>query len=209
MILDGRELGPLAIDVATTIEASDGLRWRVLVRPIGKRRHRGPPGARDGEHRPGPPGRDDREGGPPVRTPDLGVLAAWASLEPVESEIRSLAAALPVIALGLWALAAAVGRYFAPRHRPADTHGCVGPRDALRRRPPAHAGHPRRAGRFRPQLQRAARPPQRGGRAAKAIHRPGFAPASHPPRCPHRGDRSRPPPAAYRRRARASSGRPS
>ena len=30
MILDGRNLGPLAVDVATTIVGSDGLRWRVL-----------------------------------------------------------------------------------------------------------------------------------------------------------------------------------
>ena len=32
MILDGRELGPLAVDVATTIQGPDGLRWRVLAR---------------------------------------------------------------------------------------------------------------------------------------------------------------------------------
>src|SRR6516225_7275880 len=35
MVLDGRDLGPLAVDVATTIEGTDGLRWRVLARPIG------------------------------------------------------------------------------------------------------------------------------------------------------------------------------
>ena len=52
MILDGRDLGPLAVDVATTIAGPDGLRWRVLARPIGGgRRHRGPPEARGGEHR--------------------------------------------------------------------------------------------------------------------------------------------------------------
>src|SRR5262249_36548111 len=43
------------------------------------------------------------------------VLAAWAALEPVEAEIRSLAAVLPLISLGLWALAAAIGRHFARR----------------------------------------------------------------------------------------------
>ena len=43
------------------------------------------------------------------------MLAAWASLEPVEAEVRSLAAVLPLIALGLWALAAAIGRHFARR----------------------------------------------------------------------------------------------
>jgi signal transduction histidine kinase len=43
------------------------------------------------------------------------VLAAWASLEPVEAEIRWLAAALPMISLGLWTLAAAIGRHFARR----------------------------------------------------------------------------------------------
>ena len=37
MILDGRDLGPLAVDVATTIKGPDGLRWRVLARPIGGR----------------------------------------------------------------------------------------------------------------------------------------------------------------------------
>jgi two-component system, OmpR family, sensor kinase len=116
MVLDGRDLGPLAVDIATTIKGPDGLRWRVLARPIGGgRRHRGPPEARGGERRPGPPGRDEREGAPPVRERPSRVLAAWASLEPVESEIRSLAAVLPLIALGLWALAAAVGRHFAGR----------------------------------------------------------------------------------------------
>jgi signal transduction histidine kinase len=117
MVLDGRDLGPLAVDIATTIKGPDGLRWRVLARPIGGgRRHRGPPEARGGEHRPGPPGRDERgEGAMPARERPSRVLAAWTSLEPVESEIRSLAAFLPLIALGLWALAAAVGRYFARR----------------------------------------------------------------------------------------------
>jgi two-component system, OmpR family, sensor kinase len=43
------------------------------------------------------------------------VLAAWASLEPVEAEIRWLAAVLPVISLGLWVLAAAIGRHFGRR----------------------------------------------------------------------------------------------
>ena len=43
------------------------------------------------------------------------MLAAWASLEPVEAEIRSLAAILPLISVGLWALAAAIGRHFGRR----------------------------------------------------------------------------------------------
>ena len=116
MVLDGRDLGPLAVDLATTIKGPDGLRWRVLARPIGGgRRHRGPPDGRGGDHRPGPQGRDEREGGPQGRDRAYRVLAAWASLEPVESEIRSLAAVLPLIALWLWALAAAVGRHFARR----------------------------------------------------------------------------------------------
>ena len=34
MVLDGRDLGPLAVDVATTITGPDGLRWRVLARRI-------------------------------------------------------------------------------------------------------------------------------------------------------------------------------
>jgi len=116
MILDGRDLGPLAVDVATTIEGPDGLRWRVLARPIGgARRRRGPPDARGAEHRQRPPGRDEREGAAPVREHQPRVLAAWASLEPVESEIRSLAVTLPLLSLVLWALAAGIGRHFGRR----------------------------------------------------------------------------------------------
>lgn len=117
MILDGRDLGPLAVDLATTIKGSDGLRWRVLARRVPGGRHRdGPPDERDGERRRKGAGRDARKGGPPGR--DHGppfVLAAWASLEPVEAEIRSLAAILPLISLGLWGLAAGIGRYFGRR----------------------------------------------------------------------------------------------
>jgi signal transduction histidine kinase len=116
MVLDGRDLGPLAVDVATTIMGPDGRRWRVLARPIGGgRRHRGPPEGRGGDHRPGRPARDERKGAGPGRERPPRVLAAWASLESVEAEIRSLAAALPLISLGLWALAAAIGRHFARR----------------------------------------------------------------------------------------------
>jgi signal transduction histidine kinase len=117
MILDGRDLGPLAVDVATTIKSPDGLRWRVLARPMGGggRRRRGPPDARGKERRPGPRGRDDHDGGPPPRDRPGRVLAAWASLEPVEGEIRSLAATLPLLSLVLWALAAGIGRYFGRR----------------------------------------------------------------------------------------------
>ena len=116
MILDGRDLGPLAVDVATTIEGSDGLRWRVLARPIGGGRRRGgPPEARGGEHRPRPPARDEHKGAAPGRERRPHVLAAWASLEPVEAEIRSLATILPLLSLGLWALAAVIGRHFGRR----------------------------------------------------------------------------------------------
>ena len=117
MVLDGRELGPLAVDVATTIKGPDGLRWRVLARPMGGggRRRRGPPEFRGGEHRPERPPRDEREGDAPGRERRPRVMAAWASLEPVEAEIRWLAAILPMISMGLWALAAAIGRRFARR----------------------------------------------------------------------------------------------
>jgi signal transduction histidine kinase len=116
MVLDGRDLGPLAVDVATTIEGPDGLRWRVLARKIGGGRPlRGPPEAGRGERRPRPPGRDERKGGGPGRERPSRVLAAWASLEPVEAEIRWLAGMLPLISLGLWTLAAAIGRHFARR----------------------------------------------------------------------------------------------
>ena len=116
MILDGRDLGPLAVDVATTFVGSDGLRWRILARPIGGgRRHGGPPGPHGGEHRPKPQGHDEHKGAEPGRERPSRVLAAWASIEPVEAEIRWLAAILPLISLGLWALTAVVGRHFARR----------------------------------------------------------------------------------------------
>ena len=53
MVLDGRNLGPLAVDVATTIVGPDGLRWRVLARRIGGGRHRRGPPEDGGEHRKG------------------------------------------------------------------------------------------------------------------------------------------------------------
>ncbi len=115
MVLDGRDLGPLAVDVATTIQGPGGLRWRVLARRIGGGPHRGPHEAKGKEHRTGPPARDERKGAGPPRERPPNVLAAWASLEPVEAEIRWLAAILPLISLGLWALAAAIGRHFARR----------------------------------------------------------------------------------------------
>jgi signal transduction histidine kinase len=116
MILDGRDLGPLAVDVATTIVGSDGLRWRVLARPFGGGHRRGgPPGARGEEHHPRQPARDEHKGAGPGRERRPRVLAAWASLEPVEAEIRSLATILPLLSLGLWALAAVIGRHFGRR----------------------------------------------------------------------------------------------
>jgi signal transduction histidine kinase len=119
MILDGRDLGPLAIDVATTIEGPDGLRWRVLARKIGGG-GRPPRGSHDPklkERRPGPPPRTEHKGAGPDHDRDHSsrVLAAWASLEPVEAEIGWLAAILPLISLGLWGVAALIGRYFARR----------------------------------------------------------------------------------------------
>ena len=117
MILDDRDLGPLAVDVATTIEGPDGLRWRILARKIGGGRPlHGPQEAGGKEHRPGPTAREDRRGNfAPAHERPPRVLAAWASIEPVEAEIRWLAAILPLISLGLWALAAVIGRHFARR----------------------------------------------------------------------------------------------
>ncbi|HEX8202189.1 MAG TPA: HAMP domain-containing sensor histidine kinase, partial [Isosphaeraceae bacterium] len=77
-------------------------------------RHGGPTEARGGGHRPRPPAHHKRQGAAPARQ-RRRVLAAWAPLEPVEAEVRSLAAVLPLISLGLWALAAAIGRHFARR----------------------------------------------------------------------------------------------
>jgi signal transduction histidine kinase len=116
MVLDGRQLGPLAVDVATTIEGPDGLRWRVLARRVGGGRPgRGPHEAEAKKHRPGPTPKGARKGGERDREHPSEVLAAWASLEPVEAEIRWLAAVLPLISLGLWTLAAAIGRHFGRR----------------------------------------------------------------------------------------------
>ncbi len=115
MVLDGRDLGPLAVDLATTIEGPDGLRWRVLARRIGGGPHRGPHEVKNKEHRPRPQGRDEHKESGPGRDRPPNVLAAWASLEPVEAEIRWLSAVLPLISLGLWTLAAAIGRHFARR----------------------------------------------------------------------------------------------
>jgi len=116
MILDGRELGPLAIDVATTILGSDGSRWRVLARRIGGgRSHRGPAESKGKGHRPGPPPHDERKGAGPAHDRPPHVIAAWASLEPVEAEIRWLGAILPLVSLGLWTLAAVIGRFFGRR----------------------------------------------------------------------------------------------
>jgi hypothetical protein len=115
MVFDGRDLGPLAVDIATTIEGPDSLRWRVLARKIGGGRPpRGPTEVGGKEHRPGPPGLDERRGSPGHDIPSH-VLAAWASLEPVETEIRWLAAILPLISVGLWLLVAVIGRHFARR----------------------------------------------------------------------------------------------
>jgi signal transduction histidine kinase len=113
MILDGRELGPLAVDVATTIRGPDGLRWRVLAR--GGRRRGGPPEGRGGEHRPKMQSHDEHKGAGPGRERPPRILAAWASLEPVEAQIRSLATILPLLSLGLWGLAAVIGHYFGRR----------------------------------------------------------------------------------------------
>ena len=115
MVLDGRDLGPIAVDVATTIEGPDGHRWRVLARRLPGGRHHHGPETKGGGHRPGPRGRDERKGAAPNQQRSSHVLAGWASLEPVEAEIRWLGAALPLISLGLWGLAAGIGRHFARR----------------------------------------------------------------------------------------------
>ena len=116
-VLDGRDLGPIAVDVATTIEGPEGHRWRVLARRApGPPRHRGGPHEGPPEdHHAGRHSKDERKGGGPGHDRPSGVLAAWSSLEPVEAEIRWLAAVLPLMSLGLWGLAAAIGRHFTRR----------------------------------------------------------------------------------------------
>lgn len=115
-VLDGRDLGPLAVDLPTTIEGTDGERWRVLARKAGGGHPpRGTHAPKGKGHRQGPPAHDERKGAAPDREHPAHVLAAWASLEPVEAEIRWLAAILPLISLGVWILAALIGRHFAQR----------------------------------------------------------------------------------------------
>ena len=115
MVLDGRDLGPLAVDVATTIEGPDGLRWRVLARRIGGGRPpRGPPEAGAGNIARGGRGGTSKGAGPGHEHPSsragrVGLARAGGG------RIRSLAAILPLISLGLWALAAAIGRHFGRR----------------------------------------------------------------------------------------------
>jgi signal transduction histidine kinase len=114
--LNGRDLGPLSVDIPTTIEGTDGLRWRVLARKVGGGHPpRGSHEPKSKGHRTSPPERGERKGSAPDRERPARVLAAWASLEQVEAEIRWLAAILPVISLGLWATAAVIGRHFARR----------------------------------------------------------------------------------------------
>lgn len=114
-VLDGRAIGPLAVDVATTVVDRGGGRWRVLARRLGGGRpSHGPPDARGGHHGGRPPW-EDRKGPPPPRERPPRFLAAWAPLGPVEAQIRSLAALLPLLSLGLWGAAAAIGRHFARR----------------------------------------------------------------------------------------------
>ncbi len=116
MVLDGRDLTPVAVDVATTIEGPRCVRWRVLARRIGGGRplHWPQDGGGGGRHH-GRQARDGHKGAAPARDRQPRVLAAWAALGPVEAQIRSLAAALPLISVGLWVLVAAIGRYFARR----------------------------------------------------------------------------------------------
>ena len=135
MVLDGRDLGPLAVDVATTIAGPDGLRWRVLARRIGGGAAvagRPRPRARNIAQGPGA-GRAQGARARPRRT-RLNVLAAWASLEPVEAEIRSLAAILPLISLVPLGAGRGDRPSFRPaRPRPARRHGRVGTHHAFRR----------------------------------------------------------------------------
>ncbi len=182
MVLDGRDLGPLAVDVATTIEGPDGLRWRVLARRIGGGRPaRGPHEAKGKEHRPRPSGRDEHKGSAPDRERPARVLAAWSSQEPVEAEIRWLAAILPLISLGLWALAAAIGRHFArralaPLARMAESARSM-PFDDGRLPSP---GTRDELEDFARSFNAAARPPVRGAGAAAAVHRPARRTSSGP-----------------------------
>ena len=117
MILDGRDLGPLAVDVATTIKAPTACAGGCLRGEFGGGRRRAVrprAAAANAVARAVGAGRPQGRPAGPRHGPPF-VLAAWASLEPVESEIRSLAAILPLLSLGLWGLAAGIGRYFGRR----------------------------------------------------------------------------------------------
>ncbi len=142
MVLDGRDLGPLAVDVATTIEGPHGLRWRVLARKIGGGHPpRGPHEPKGKEHRPRPPARDEGKGAGPGREHPSRVLAAWASLGTGGGR-DPMAGGHPAFDLAGTVGAGRGDRTpFRPaRPRPADPHGRVSPHDVLRRRPAAGPG---------------------------------------------------------------------
>jgi signal transduction histidine kinase len=136
MIPEHRDLKRLLVDVPMTMSGADGMRWRILARPLGgSRRREGPAGphrfssglrrraddpgkgaGRDRRPDGSTAGREERPGpSSPARRHRPSVVMVGASLEPVEAELRELAAALPLISSGLWLLAAVVGRYFGRR----------------------------------------------------------------------------------------------
>ena len=141
-VLDGRDLRPTR---GGHRDDDHGARRPAMAGACAADRRRTPPSraARGRRQRPSPrtAERDERKGAGPGRERPSRVLAAWASLEPVEAEIRSLAAILPLIALGLWAAGRGGRAPFRPAcPRPARPHGRVGPHHALRRLPAAQPG---------------------------------------------------------------------
>ena len=118
MILDNRDLGPLAVDVATTIQGSDGLRGGRSARKFGGGHPppppRGPHEAKGKDHHGHPP-RDERKARRRAAIGRRGCSPRgrrWSRWRP---RIRWLGAVLPLISLGLSALTAAIGRHFARR----------------------------------------------------------------------------------------------
>jgi signal transduction histidine kinase len=107
---------------AMSLTGPGGPRWRVLLRRVGGGRRRREGGGRGSGERsvdegrnPGP-NRPRRGGDRPMEAMPRGLtLAAWTPLEPLEADLRALAVALGLTSLGLWVLAAALGRHFGRR----------------------------------------------------------------------------------------------
>ncbi len=162
---EGRDLASLPEDSPFTHAGREGRRWRVLLRQVldGRGRHgprgpRHPPGdgrgprphEHDGFQEPGDNSvRSDAHGGRdrPPQTAHLPAarVAAGARLDSAEADLRALAALLALASLGLWGLAAVIGRQIgrralAPLSRMAEAASMMRHSDVHQRLPSPETG---------------------------------------------------------------------